>query len=279
MRLLESYLCGKRPDPALCEDGWVVTADFAAVVDGSTSKRQTAYADLNAAPPAGESGGRQAMRTTVSALRALPATATAHETVGRLTAALRRLWPKGAREQAALRPTCSAVIYSRERREVWMIGDCQCRFDGRTRTNPKLVDAILTQVRCDIVSYALSHGKTPADIRRHDPGRAFIYGALRDQTNFQNVGDTANPYRYGVLDGADVPAEAVKVIAIGPATERLILASDGYPEVCDTLAESEARLAHLLHDDPLCIGPLAGTKGLMAGNRSFDDRTYLSLQL
>jgi hypothetical protein len=61
--------------------------------------------------------------------------------------------------------------------------------------------------------------------------------------------------------------------------EDLVLASDGYPEILPTLAETEARLAELLAEDPSCVGVLRGTKGVMAGQISFDDRAYLRLRL
>ena len=38
MQIIEQYIKGKRPDQRFCEDGWVVTPHFAAVIDGSTSK-------------------------------------------------------------------------------------------------------------------------------------------------------------------------------------------------------------------------------------------------
>ena len=56
----------------------------------------------------------------------------------------------------------------------------------------------------------------------------------------------------------------------------MVLASDGYPCLCDTLAESERLLSDLLHSDPLCIGTHCATKGWMEGSFSFDDRSYIS---
>ena len=38
MQIIEHFIQGKRNNAQLCEDGWVVTPHFAAVVDGSTSK-------------------------------------------------------------------------------------------------------------------------------------------------------------------------------------------------------------------------------------------------
>lgn len=160
-----------------------------------------------------------------------------------------------------------------------MVGDCQCRFGGTTHTHPKLIDTILTQVRCDVVRHLLSRGHTPDDIRRNDLGRAFIMDALHTQTNFQNDPNPLNPYAYPVLDGTPVRPDRVLEIPVSPETDSLILASDGYPIVGDTLAESEKALQQMLHEDPLCIGQNAGTKCLVSGNHSFDDRCYLRISL
>ena len=55
----------------------------------------------------------------------------------------------------------------------------------------------------------------------------------------------------------------------------VILASDGYPFLGDSLQESEEALKKQLEDDPLCINSFKATKGLMRGNKSFDDRCYV----
>ena len=44
MKILESFMQGKLDSVALCEDGFVTTEHFAAVIDGSTSKRATSMA-------------------------------------------------------------------------------------------------------------------------------------------------------------------------------------------------------------------------------------------
>lgn len=53
------------------------------------------------------------------------------------------------------------------------------------------------------------------------------------------------------------------------------MASDGYPFLKPTLAESEEALAHLLAYDPQCTHEFIATKGIVVGNKSFDDRTYI----
>ncbi len=275
MKLLETFIQGKYADDARCEDGYVFTDDFAAVIDGSTSKRAATYG-----PPPTEtcSGGRLAMMTVSEALRRLPADIDRHTMVTALTEALRAVWPPEAAHCAAYRPTCSAVIFSRHYREVWMIGDCQCRYEGNTYTHPKRVDALLTEIRVTLLRHLLAHGHSLEELQRRDLGRAFIYEALRDQTYFQNDPNPYNPYRYAVLDGTAVDEQQILTLPI-PHEGTLILTSDGYPAVDDTWDATERHLQELLREDPLCIGPLAATKGLMEGQCSFDDRTYLSFRV
>ena len=133
MRLISSFIQGKTAAADRCEDGYVSTPHFAAVVDGSTSKAAVAGTSLPSKPS--KTGGRLAMETVCGIIKTLSPSATLHELVGQASAALRTLWPEGAEREAASRPTCSAVVYSACRREVWMIGDCQCRFGGITHTN------------------------------------------------------------------------------------------------------------------------------------------------
>lgn len=65
------------------------------------------------------------------------------------------------------------------------------------------------------------------------------------------------------------------MINVDEGINELVLASDGYPFLKPTLDESEAMLASQLGNDPLCMNTFKATKGLMAGNKSFDDRSYL----
>lgn len=271
MRIIEKSCIGKR-EGAACEDGYAVTEHFAAVVDGSTSKSRRATAN------AGETTGLRAMRTVLAALPSLPAEATKEEALTHFTSALRRATPNIETLPAEERPTCSAAIYSRLRREVWLIGDCQCRFGGQTHTHPKLIDTVLTQVRCDAVRHFLERGRTQAELLRNDRGRAFILDALREQTNFQNDPNPHNPFSYPVLDGTPVAPHSVPALDAACATV-IVLASDGYPALFDTLAGTEAHLHRLLRHDPLCIAENPATKCIVSGNRSFDDRTYLKLEI
>lgn len=59
--------------------------------------------------------------------------------------------------------------------------------------------------------------------------------------------------------------------------EDVVLALDGYPELCRTLAESEEKLWKVNAEDPLCIGKNTGVKAVMDGRESFDDRVFVRL--
>ena len=83
---------------------------------------------------------------------------------------------------------------------------------------------------------------------------------------------------YTVIDGFPIYREGVKVVSLEKAVsspDEVVLASDGYPFLKPTLEESEEALAKQLANDPQNIETFIATKGLVEGNISFDDRTYI----
>lgn len=261
-RVVEQCCIGKSAKQP-CEDAVVLTPHFAAVIDGSTSKK--------ALCPGEETPGHFAMRKVGEAIARLSPCADKLTMLKTLTSALDG--------KGDYRPTCSAVIFSRHRKVVWPVGDCQCRFGGHTYTHRKWVDEVLSRVRSDILHYRLQQGlSSKEELFRQDVGRAFILPFLRDQLHFQNDPCPCNPFRYPVFDGREVFPDDVPEYDVSEEDE-LVLASDGYPVLEDTLAETERQLQRLLQSDPLCIDENCSTKGFMAGSRSFDDRTYLRLQI
>ena len=85
---------------------------------------------------------------------------------------------------------------------------------------------------------------------------------------------------YSVIDGFPVDERHVRIITLDFQPWQLVLASDGYPFLCPTLAESEDRLAAQLKNDPLNIGlAFVATKAFAAGNNSFDDRAYIRFDI
>ena len=237
------------------------------------------------------SNGRYAMQIISSYIRKMPAKTSCHEFCTGVTRAVSRhytgffwrwyplLWggKAGSSRQATLdrllshpeeRLTASAVIYSRLRREIWMIGDCQCLIGGELCENPKPYEQALAEQRAVKVEELLAQGKTPNEILSNDVARASVIPRMLREMQNQNR-------TYSVIDGFNIPERLVPVIALDFRSWEIVLASDGYPFLCSTLEESETRLAHQKTTDPLNIGDFKATKGFTPGNDSFDDRTYV----
>lgn len=162
------------------------------------------------------------------------------------------------------RLTCSAIIYSSSRHEIWMIGDCQCLVDGVLYDNPKPQEEKNAEKR---IAYIQEHNIREEDILEHDEGRDHIINDIINSMHYQNK-------TFSVIDGTPVYMEGVKHINVSNAHE-IVLASDGYPFLHSTLKESEAALHKILSEDPCCLHLYKATKAKMKGQKSFDDRAYL----
>ena len=277
MKIIESNIIGKKSQEA-CEDGLVMMDDFIAVIDGSTSKTPKHLSpDMK--------NGRYAMMLISEYIQQeMKADATVDEFCEGITAYIynKVYLPMGIEEQLRLHPeerlTASAIIYSNQKKEVWMVGDCQAIINGKLYDNSKPYEQEIAQKRVELIAQGLS----PAEARKQiEP--LLIKAMLSGQNQ-----------TYTVIDGFPIYREGVKIVALKmkPASSSIetyfqehpkpvsspnevVLASDGYPFLKPTLAESEAALAHLIAHDPQCIHDFIATKGLVAGNKSFDDRTYV----
>ena len=277
MRIIESSIIGKKSQEA-CEDGMVVTDDFIAVIDGSTSKTpKHLNPDMK--------NGRYAMMLISEYIREeLKADASVDDFCQDVTAYIyNKVYEKlGVEERLKEHPeerlTASAILYSRARKEVWMVGDCQAIIDGKLYENGKPYEEKIARKRVELIEQGLS----PAEARKQiEP--LLIKAMLSGQN--QN---------YTVIDGFPIYQEGVKVVALKmkPASSSIevyfqeqtkpiaspnevVLASDGYPFLKPTLAASEASLAEQIANDPQNIRSFIATKGIVEGNKSFDDRTYI----
>ena len=272
MQIIEQTIVPKHPDRK-SEDGIVATNDFIAVIDGSTSKSARRYSRT-------DSNGRHAMRLIARHIAAMPADVTCHRCCTGLTAAVAKaysgnlltsLWQHRQPDVPAPadRLAASAVIFSRLRRQIWMIGDCLCMVNGQLFDNAKPYEAVLAARRADIISRSAN----PEAFLTDDTARqAIIPDMIRIMNEQQNV-------KYAVIDGTPIPEEHVRILTLDFQPKEIVLASDGYPFLCPTLQASEAALARQLADDPLNIGTFQATKGCMKGNQSFDDRAYIRFKV
>ena len=257
MTITEHFICGKHT-AADCEDGIVLTNDFAAVIDGSTSKTPTRL-------DPSIKNGRFAMMLISEYIKQMPADYTMDDFCRGITIRIAEEYDKrGITERMAEHPeerlTASAIIYSNSRKEVWMVGDCQAIIDGTYYDNSKPYEQEIAMQRATLIK----NGMSPKDARRTIEPQ--LIKAMLEGQNRQ----------YAVIDGIQIYMSGTRIVK---ASHSVVLASDGYPTLLPTLKESEEALAKHLADDPQNIGEFVVTKGLVDGNVSFDDRAYIKLTL
>lgn len=292
MKIIESSIIGKKSQEA-CEDGMVVTDDFIAVIDGSTSKTPK---HLN---PDMKNGRYAMMLISEYIQEELKADASVDEFCQGVTAYIyNKVYEKlGVKERLKEHPeerlTASAILYSRIRNEVWMVGDCQAIIAGKLYENGKPYEEKIARKRVELIEQGLS----PAEARKQiEP--LLIKAMLSGQNQ-----------TYTVIDGFPIYREGVKVVSVSDfcsvqnsvsssdscsvqdtvscsdsvsasdtipsSSSEIVLASDGYPFLKPTLAAGEAALAEQIANDPQNIHSFIATKGIVEGNKSFDDRTYI----
>ena len=230
------------------------------------------------------SNGRYAMKLISSYIRRMPKETTCHQFCLGATRVIRErytsLWSRlreGSSEQILQRLfdhpeerlCASVIIFSRLRREVWLVGDCHCLLNGEYCDNPKPYEQELAEMRAQRVRELLAKGMKPSDLlQQSDPAREVMIPHMLEVMHNQNV-------TYAVVDGFPIPESKVPVIALGFEPFEIVLASDGYPFLCPTLEASEQRLQQQRDTDPLNIGSFKATKAFVKGNNSFDDRSYI----
>lgn len=257
MTITEHFICGKHT-AADCEDGIVITNDFAAVIDGSTSKTPKRL-------DPSMKNGRFAMLLISEYIKQMPADYTINDFCRGITLRIAEEYAKrGIAEDMAKHPeerlTASAIIYSNSRKEVWMVGDCQAIIDGKHYDNSKPYEQEIAMQRATLIK----NGMSPKEARRAIEPQ--LIKAMLEGQNRQ----------YAVIDGTPIYMPGTRIVT---ASHCVVLASDGYPTLLPTLHKSEEALAQHLTDDPQNITDFIATKGLVEGNVSFDDRAYIKLTI
>ena len=221
--------------------------------------------------------------TLKEAFARIPSDATAREAVDILTVAIKDLYERyqvleTVRTDPVQRATACFVAVSFARKEVWFVGDCQCLLNQELVLNEKKIDTITANARSMFLEAEIAQGKTIEELLQHDTGRAFILPLLERQMLFQN-NPAAGQYWFSIIDGFDVSDEGIRIHPFPADIQTIVLASDGYPFLKETLVASETTLQEILHDDPLLFREYKTTKGMNEGNVSFDDRAYVKLSL
>lgn len=262
MKILETYTMGKFNDPARCEDSIVITDDFIAVIDGVTTKSGRLYE--------GRKSGRVAAELLSGVIPTIDARIDAEGMMNSLSRAIAQ-FSKDHHSSGNEIPRASVIIYSHAYHEIWDYGDCQCRIQGKTYHHESRIDEMNGMLRQYVLETRQMEGTGIEELLANDPGRAAIQENLNSQYLFENIDD---PFGYAVINGSCIQKTLIRIIPV-PASEEIILASDGYLKLCDTLEETEMLLSMHNQSDPLCFKDCAMTKGVYPGQISFDDRCYV----
>jgi len=133
--------------------------------------------------------------------------------------------------------------------------------------------------RSIVIGALLMQGHQINDLLKNDLSRDSITNILNNQQNYQNIPLKKSIYGYVCFDGFEIPVEDVKTIFIPKTARKMVLSSDGYPKLFETLFESEEYLKELKKIDPLCYNEYPSTKGFEPDLNSYDDRSYLSFKI
>ncbi len=270
MEIIEQSCIGKGGQRK-CEDGIVVTKDYIAVIDGSTSKTERRFSMFR-------SNGRYCMQLVSRYVRHAKGNLSCRQFCDGVTRLVAREYSKKMLPRLAEHPeerlTASAIVFSRLNREIWMIGDCHCLLTpvGQAPVyydNPKPYEEELAERRAAIIR----ESQLPQEqYLEHDTAREAIIPRMLETMQEQNRS-------YAVIDGFPIPQQHVRVITLDFQPWEIVMATDGYPFLEPTLAASEERLAWQREHDPLNIGDFKATKAFLPGNSSFDDRSYIRFSI
>lgn len=264
MRVIECSLKGKRPDSSLCEDGVRICESGVLVVDGATSSSARLH---------GKTSGRLGMEALCSSFDSLAEEEDAFTLLRHLNEPLTKLQVEGCSETGDddWAPRASIVIYQERFHRIISYGDCLFAINGKQLSIRKKIDVVNARKRAFVLHEALKSGASIDSLLVNDIGRSAIQEALSHQHEFENI---EGEFGYPVMNGKPLCKNMMVIVPVRPG-DTVVLATDGYPDLLQTLAATEQRLQKLLLDDPLCIDANVQTKGLYPGSASFDDRTYV----
>jgi glycerophosphoryl diester phosphodiesterase len=271
----EQFIQSKTGNPDDCEDALHINEHFVAVIDGATSKTARRWNK--------ETCGRTAVKIIRQAFDEMGADFTARQAVNLMTSLVHTCYTDyNALEEVQKDPnqriTASCAAVSLSRQEVWLIGDCQVLLGNHYIAHPKRIDHLLSDIRALVIELELQKGVTLEQLRESDTGRTFILPLLQEQTLFQN-NSTVQAYWFPAVDGFTIPDAGIITTAIPDSATTIVLATDGYPVLQDTLEASERILQEILQKDPLLFREYKSTKGMLQGYVSFDDRAFVKIRL
>lgn len=257
----------------LCEDAVYIGKKLAAVIDGTTSK---------ATSKRRKSGGVLASEVLQAGLKEYDLNNNNPydtEMLEQLNKKMKRLYKRNIPSSKA-----SVIIFNYESGNIISYGDCGYKINGapafffkkkideeNAGIRSAEIERRIEELTAEGVERDIAEQKIISKLQKDDFGRERIKTALIENEKLAN---SDFPDGYPALDGGILNKALIKTVNAGNAIS-IVLASDGYPQLFDTLAQSERELKRLLKTDPLCFRENKGTKGMYENNISYDDRSYL----
>ena len=260
----ESFTLSKKGDQIRNEDALHVGDRFIAVIDGVTAK--------TAAPVAATmSSGRFAAQTICELLAAVPDLLQPQEILQWINQQLKQAIAGSVFAESAEGPLASVILFDSHTNTVISYGDCQILLQGQVYKQEKSMDIQLSKKRSEILRAAVDRGISEKELLQNDIGRAeIVQELLAYSSQYANRPGGGFP----VLGRGNIIPEYIETYPISSG-QSVILASDGYPILSQTLGESEMHLKRIITEDPLLIREYLSTKGVVGDNVSYDDRTYI----
>ena len=213
------------------------------------------------------------MQLVANVIKHMPKDISCHQFCKTVTTHINKRYKKSQLQQLLEHPeerlTASAIIFSRLRREIWMVGDCQCLIGNTYYDNPKPYEQELAEMRARII---IDSRLPQEQFLKEDTARQQIIPRMLETMKEQNKS-------YAVIDGFTIAENHVRIITLDFQPWEIVFASDGYPRLYPTLKESEDALTRQRQEDPLNIGSFKATKAFMEGFNSFDDRAYIRFKV
>lgn len=269
MKVVETFLCGKSNKPELCEDGIFASDHIVAIIDGVTSKGTRLWNAKSSGLFAKDILLDYFTTNSLSGMTAIEIFSQLDKVISDAVTA------SGEDIPTEDYPRAVVIIYNDYTHEIWNYGDCQCRINDTVHSHRKKVDQINETLRAEVLEEQIKQGYSIEELLLNDVGRAAIQENLLQQFAYENQ---LVDLGYPVLNGQGIAPEFIQIYPVHEG-DSIILASDGYPQIQDSLEESERALARILKNDPLCFRDYRATKGIQPGNVSFDDRAFCRISM
>lgn len=265
MEVIEQFIQGKYNDLELCEDAILVTDNYIVVIDGATSKGNLSFGDLKS--------GQAITKSILNYFRNQTQNLTGQKLIQSISNHIKEnlLIPYGQTVKTKNTPSAALGVYSKINKSITIVGDITVKINETIHYNRSKFDEAMALSRS--IAYELFQKPEIPDEIKSDKGRDYILPILKNQHNFRNMKENSN-WSYGNIDGYEVPSNFINTFLV-ESNQVVILSTDGYPKLYDSLKESEKNLKSIIAKDPMLVNIVKSTKGVYKNQISFDDRAYI----